>query len=139
VSEQINGTVRPATPQDLAYLRNKLDQAGLEAENLNKRILFVIEHGGIISGCVAARLVWQIEPLFLTPEFVRDAGPVTIRRAVFKLANAIFQWLASSENKTGIYWAFAYVSKKPLQRLAKEYGMTPCYRKGRFFLKDFSR
>lgn len=135
--EQINGVVRPATKQDLAYLRNKLQQANMEHGDLEKRIVFVIEHGGIISGCVAARLVWQIEPLYLTPEFAKNAPPVTLRRAVFKLARAMFDWLCDrSKNTTGIYWTFAHITNKKLQPLALEYGMLPVYRKGKMFAKD---
>ena len=132
----IDGIISIPTPEDLKYLREKLRQANLEHDELEKRIVFVIRHNGIVSGCIAARLVFQIEPLFLTPEFARDAAPVTLRRAVFKLARAMFHWLAT-ENKTGIRWAFAYISKKPLQKLAEEYGMIPVYRKGKFFFKDF--
>lgn len=132
----IDGIVTIPSPEDLKYIRAKLQQAGYEHIDLEKRIAFVIKHNGVVSGCIAARLVWQIEPLFLTPEFTRDAAPVTLRRAVFKLARSMFHWLAT-ENKTGIRWTFAYISKKPLQKLAEEYGMIPVYRKGKFFARDF--
>ena len=133
----IDGIVVVPTPEDLAYIRNKLLQAGLEHAELERRILFVIKHNGIVSGCIGARLVWQIEPLFLTPEFAKTASPITLRRAVFKLARTMFGWLAGAENKTGIRWTFAYITKKPLAKLAEEYGMLAVYRKGKFFFKDF--
>lgn len=136
-SGSIDGIVTIPTPEDLKYLRNKLSQSSYESGDLEKRILFVIKHNGVVSGCVAARLVWQIEPLYLTPEFERTASPVTLRRAVFKLARSIFGWLAGPDNRTGVRWTFAYISKKPLQKLAEEYGMLPVYRRGKFFAKDF--
>jgi hypothetical protein len=135
--DPINGIVVVPTPEDLKYLREKLRQSNIEYIDLEKRIVYVIKHNGIVSGCVAARLVWQIEPLFLTPEFERDASPVTLRRAVFKLARSIFGWLIGPENKTGIRWTFAYIEKRKMQKVTKEYGLIPVYRKGKFFAKDF--
>lgn len=135
--EPLNGIVLVPTPEDLKYLREKLRQAKLEFNELEKRILFVIKHNGVVSGCVAARLVWQIEPLYLTPEFQRTASPVTIQRAVFKLARSIIGWLGGPENRTGIRWTFAYIERKAMQKVTEEYGFTPVYRKGKFFAKDF--
>lgn len=137
MSEAINGEISVPTPADLAYLKNKLEQSNLPQDHLEQRIVYVIKHNGIVSGCIAARLVWQIEPLYLTPEFDRDASPIAKRRAVYKLARAMFEWLAGPENKTGIRWCFGYITKKPLQRLARDFGMLAAYRKGRFFIKEF--
>lgn len=134
----IDGIVTIPTPEDLKYLRNKLSQANLEHADIERRVLFVIKHNGIVSGCIGARLVWQIEPLYITPEFARDASPVTLRRAVFKLARSMFTWLGDrTTNTTAIWWTFAYVEKKKMQVLAKEYGLIPVYRKGKFFAKEF--
>jgi hypothetical protein len=135
--EPLNGVISVPTLEDLKYLREKLRQAKLDCDDLERRIVFVIKHGDVVSGCVAARLVFQIEPLYLTPEFTRDASPVTLRRTVFKLANAMMGWLAGPENQTGIRWAFAYIVKKPMQEATKEYGFTPVYRRGKFFAHDF--
>lgn len=140
MSEPINGVVSIPTPEDLKYIRNKMLQdkpLPIDCNQLEQRIVYVIKHNGIVSGCIAARLVWQIEPLYLTPEFERTAPPVTLRRAVFKLARAMFAWLGGPENRTGIRWTFAYTESKKMQKLAREYGMIPLYRKGKFFAKDF--
>jgi hypothetical protein len=136
--EPLNGEISIPTAEDLKYLREKLRQANLECDDLEKRIVFVIKHGGVVSGCIAARLVWQIEPLYLTPEFKRDASPVTLRRAVFKMCRKIVEWLGGPENKTQIRWAFAYIEgKKEMQLYVQENGFIPVYRKGKFFARDF--
>ncbi len=85
----IDGIVTVPTPEDMKYFRLKLEQANLEYLDLEKRIVYVIKHNGVVSGCIAARLVFQIEPLFLTPEFKKHAAPITLRRAVFKLCRSM--------------------------------------------------
>ena len=137
-NETLNSIVVVPTPEDILYLREKLRQANHEFADLEKRILFVIKHNGVVSGCIAARLVWQVEPLYLTPEFQRDAGPMTIRRAVFKLCRTICNWLGGPENKTGIRWTFAYIEgKKEMQQYVQDNGFVPVYRKGKMFARNF--
>jgi hypothetical protein len=131
----INGTTRRATPYEKELCRLKLSQGKPVPEDTSEwemREIWVIEHNGIISGCVGARQVWQVEPLYLFPEFVRDAPPITLRRAVFRLARAIETWLRGQ----GAHWYLGYIEKKPMQRMAREYGMIPVYRKGKVFGKD---
>lgn len=135
MSAAINGTVRQATPAEKELVRLKLSQAKPapeDASDWQDREVLVIEHGGVLSGCICARQVWQVEPLYLFPEFVAQAPPVTVRRAVFKLARACEGWLRAQ----GAHWFFAYIEKKPMQRVAREYGMIPVYRKGKLFGKD---
>jgi hypothetical protein len=140
MTEPLNGEISIPTVEDLKYIREKLRQDNdppNDLEHLERRIMFVIKHGGIVSGCIAARLVWQIEPLYITPELKRDAGPVTVRRAVFKLCRKMMEWLGGPENKTGITWTFCYTQNKNLQGYVQEYGFLPCYSKGKFFVRDF--
>lgn len=131
----IDGIVRKATPEEKELCRLKLSQGRPipeDASDWQRRQVWVIEHNGVISGCLCARVVWQLEPLYLFPEFVRDAPPVTLRRAVFKLARhfeaQLRRWRQS--------WYFGYIERKPMQRVAREYGMVPVYRKGKMFGKD---
>jgi hypothetical protein len=131
----IDGKVRLATIEERKLVFLKLGQAKPlpeDATNWTERDVWVIEHNGVISGCVCGRWVYQIEPLYLFPEFVRDAPPVTLRRAVFKLARTIEGWMKDH----GIRFYFAYIEKKPMQRVAREYGMVPIYRKGKLFGRD---
>lgn len=131
----LNGMARRATPEEKELVRIKL-AAGKplpeDSSEWERREVFVIEHNGIISGCVCARQVWQVEPLYLFPEFEEHAPPVTLRRAVFKLARAMENWLRSR----GVCWYFGYIEKEPMQKVAEDYGMIPVYRKGLMFGKD---
>ena len=135
----IDGIVVVPTPEDLIYIREKLRQAKLEFSDVDKRIMFVIKHNGVVSGCIAARLVFQIEPLYLTPEFLKDAPPITVRRAVFKLCKSICAWLGDrTQNRTGISWTFAFIPKsKEMQEYVQEYGFIPVYKRGKFYARDF--
>lgn len=108
-----------------------------DAHHLEERIVYVVEHGGIVSGFTSARLVWQVEPLCIFDEFRRNAPPMTLRRSVFYLARAITHYiLRSPENKTGIRWLFAYIESKRFQKLAREFGMLSVYRRGKLFFME---
>lgn len=131
----IDGQVRQATPEEKELCRLKMTQGKPIPEDTSDwqdREVWVIEHGGIVSGCLCARQVWQLEPLFLFPEFAAQAPPVTMRRAVFKLVRTVEAWLRTQR----ACWYFGYIERKPMQRVAREYGMLPVYRKGLMFGKE---
>ena len=134
--ELTNGTIRPARHEDLPLLRLKLQQEGEDATDLEKQVVFVIEHNGIISGIADARLVWYVGHVHLFKNFQRSAPPVTKRRAVFKLIRAIEEWLRNPLNNPGPRWYVAHIRKRKMQESALDYGMMPVWRKGKMFVKD---
>lgn len=138
MTEPFNGTISVPTAEDLKYLCNRLAQTNNESHDLDRRILYVIKHNEILSGCIGARLIWQIEPLWLTPEFDRDASPITKRRAVYKLIRAMEAWLGdSTKNTTGLNRYFGAISNKRMEKVALEYGMKPAvYSRARLMWKD---
>ena len=136
--EPLNGIVVIPTPEDLKYLYNRLAQTNNENHDLDKRILFVIKHNQVLSGCIGARLIWQIEPLWLTPEFDRDASPVTRQRAVFKMIRTMENWLSDpTKNTTKLHRYFGAISNKKMEKVAIDYGMKPAvYHRARLMWKD---
>lgn len=135
MSEQINGTVRRATPEEKELVRLKLGQVKpiqWDTSDWGNREIWVIEHGGIVSGCLVARRIWQLDSLYMFPEFDESAPPVTVRRAVFKLLRAFEGWM----RERGFWYYFAHIGRKRMQRNATEYGMIPVYRSGKMFGKE---
>lgn len=131
----LDGIVRKATPEEKALCRLKLGQGKPipeDATEWEKREVWVLEHNGIISGCLCARQVWQLEPLYLFPDFAADAPPLTVRRGIVKLLQAFEAWMRDKK----ACWYFCYIEKKPMQRMARSWGMFPVYRKGKMFGKD---
>lgn len=134
--EPINGIIRPATLEDLPLLRSKLQQEGEDTTDLEKQIVFVIEHNGVIGGVATARLIWYVGNVHLFGEFKRRAPYVTVRRAMFKLVRAIEDWLRIPANNPGPRWYVAHIRKRKMQESATDYGMLPVWRKGKMFVKD---
>jgi|SRR5579884_40651 len=131
-------TIRPATDSDLPYLAERLsEQTYFEIVDLPKMIVYVAEYDGRIIGFTAARLMWQIEPLYLTPEFIKYAPHFARQKATLGLIRAIEGWIADrTRNTTGVYWYFCYIKGRVMQRLAEAYGMIRSYHHGRFYVRD---
>src|SRR6266568_2582868 len=97
-------TIRPASSCDLPRLQAMLyeQRAFYEQQDLSKAIVYVAEYGGEIVGLCAVRLIFQVEPLLLAPEFQKLAPHFAVQRATLGLINAIESWIASEQNTSGI-------------------------------------
>jgi len=132
-------TVRPATPEDLHELHWRLhEQRHLyEQQDLRNSIVMVAEDEGQIVGFVAARLMWQVEPLLLTPEFIKEAPGHAQRRATYLLIREIDRWIGDrTKNRSGLHSYFCSIVGKTMRKLALSFGMLPVYQKCKFFGRD---
>jgi len=131
-------TIRPATPEDIPYLQKRLSETPRTTQvELERAIVFVCEYGGEIVGFTAARMMWQIEPVMLFPEFIRTAPHFARQKATYRLISAIDRWLADpTKNTTGIYMYFCFITNRVMQKLAVSFGMMRTYTGGKFFGRD---
>lgn len=132
-------TVRPATTEDLHELQYRLHQqrAYFEQQDLSKAIVFVAEEDGVIVGFGAARLMWQVEPLLLTPEFKKAGTPHAQRKATYLLIRELDRWIGDRRrNASGLYSYFCSIRGRTMQKLAVSFGMLPLYRRCKFFGRD---
>lgn len=131
-------TTRPATREDIPYLQKRLSETPRnEQVNLEQCIVGVVEYGGRPVGFTAARLIWQIEPVMLFPEFIETAPHFARQRATFMLIRWIERWLADrSKNTTPIGSYFCFITNRVMQKLAVSFGMLRIYTGGKFFGKD---
>ena len=126
--------VRPARREEIPFLTEKAREVGWHRDDLEKSVVWVVEVGGIPSGFIDVALVWQVKNLCIFPEFRRHAPPFTLRRAVFRLAQAATSWVRGQIRANGGPCSLiAYVETKRFARLCKSWGMIPLSRKGRFF------
>ncbi len=124
--------LRPAAPEDLETLNRLQRHAGNELIDLRRAVVFVAEIEGKIEGFVAGRLMFQVEPLWVSPAL---NNPTTRRRVTLGLARAIEGWL----KRQPYPWArnyFAYIRDAVFQRLAEAYGLRPIYGHGKFYLRE---
>lgn len=131
-------TIRQATNDDLPYLAQRLsEQTYFEIVDLPKMIVYVAEYDAKIIGFGAARLMWQVEPIYLTPEFIQFAPHFARQKATLGLIRAIEGWIADrARNTTGIYSYFCFIKRRVMQQLAEAYGMWRIYTGGRFYGRD---
>lgn len=134
--------VRPAEVGELSFLQAKLaqrEQDGFEQLDLRKSVVLVAEDDELRAGLVSARLMWQVEPLILFPEFERTSLPIARKKATYLLARHIEDYIADrARNRTGLHSFFAFIEDRNprMQGLARHIGWMPVYRKGKFFGKD---
>lgn len=137
--------VRPARMNELAFLQAKHSQVatarGYEQLDLSKSVVFIAEDDvdGMRCGMLAARLVWQLEPLILFPEFERTSSPMSKRRATYALARAFEKYLGDpTQNRTGLRFFFAVIENvnQRMQHAAENFGWRWIYRKTKVFGKD---
>lgn len=134
--------VRRATIGELPQLRAQLLRENRYAGDLQETIdpttnelrpptsiVFVIEHGGIVSGAYIARPLFEGE-LILYSNFKRDAPPSAIRRAIFRLATAMKSWIGSKENDSPCRSLISNIEDVAFGELAKDFGMLQVYKKG---------
>jgi hypothetical protein len=130
--------IRPATPEDIPYLEKRIrEQSYFEHVDVRKMIVFIAEYGGEIVGFSAARLMWQIEPIMLMPEFRKLAPHFARQKATLGLIRAIEGWLADrGRNTTGIYSYFCSIKGRTMRALAEAYGMLRVYTGCAFYGRD---
>ena len=129
---------RPATEADIPELFERLkEQASyFEQVDLRKMIVFVAEYEGKIVGFTGARQVWQIEPILLTPEFVKTAPHFSQQKATLGLINIITYWLKDTRNNPYLRFFFCVIKGRTMQKLAAHWGMLRIYQKCGFYGKD---
>lgn len=130
--------MRPARREDVPFLKKDLARdKRWEQVDLEKGIIFVVEHEGEIIEYAQARLVWQIEPLKFVHGKRKGLTWFAQKRATYKLAKALIGWLGDrSKNTTGIYSFFAFIKGKRFQKLAASFGLMNVYEGGKFFGAD---
>jgi hypothetical protein len=129
-------TVRPAREEDLHELHYRLHEQRdyFEQQDLRQTIVFVTECDGEIVGFGAARLMWQVEPILLTPEFKRQGSKHAHRKATYLLISALENWIADRNlNRSGIHSYFCHILGSTMQKLAVSFGMIPVRRGNKFF------
>lgn len=131
-------TIRPATREDIPYLQERLASTPRnEQVDLNQCIVGVVQYGDQIVGFTGARLIWQIEPVMLFPEFIESAPHFARQKATLMLIRWIENWLADrSKNTTPIGSYFCFITNRVMQKLAVSFGMLRIYTGGKFFGKD---
>lgn len=132
-------TVRDATLDDLHELHWRLHEQRkyFEQQNLRHSIVKVVEYEGQIVGFAAARLIWQVEPLLLTPEFKRRAPAHARRKATYLLIREIDRWIGDRQkNRSGLHSYFCSIVGRTMRKLALSFGMLPVYQNSKFFGRD---
>lgn len=132
-------TVRPALAEEIPELQARLAEQKefYEQHDLSKTIVFVAEYGGVIVGFSAARLIWQVEPLLLVPDFQKHAPRFARRKATYLLIRELDRWIADRQrNLTGLHSYFCSIVGKTMRQLALSFGMTQVYPKSKFFGRD---
>lgn len=129
--------IRDMRPDDLEYLRARL---GLKPHNeqvdLERAIVGVVEYEGVAVGFVAARLMWQIEPVMLFDEFKKYAPRFARRRATLSMVRWIESKISDPAVNHGIASYFCFITDRVMQKLAAAYGMLRIYTGGKFFGRD---
>lgn len=124
---------RQARAEELPYLQTRLDEANSEDVGIDTARIFVAVQDGQILGVLAARMVWQLQPLVIFPEVGNKA---TRRRAGLGMFKVAQEWLGSrSLNRTGIHWFFAVTRSRPCMKWLVSLGMFRQYRGTATFLK----
>jgi hypothetical protein len=130
--------IRPATAADIPYLEQRLkEQSYFEQVDVRKMVVFIAECGGEIVGFTAARMMWQIEPVMLLPEFIKRAPHFARQKATLGLIRSIEGWLGDrTRNTTGIYSYFCSIKGRIMRQLAESYGMFRVYQGCGFYGRD---
>lgn len=126
---------RPATSAELPYLAARLaEDPKFEKVDLKESIVYVTEYDGQLVGFGAARLMWQVEPLFLFPEFKKHGPGFARKRATYLLIRELDAWIFDPErNTTKIFQYFCFITDRVMQKLALSFQMLPAYVGGKFF------
>jgi hypothetical protein len=124
--------IRTARVDELEYLMGRMEGERIE---LHGTPVWVAEQDGKLVGFIAARLVWQIEPMTVFPE-VRNK--MTRRRVTRQLYRAVASWLGDRDlNGTGVHLAFAVTRSFAVMQWAKAMGWFRQYRGAALYMKRF--
>lgn len=127
--------VRPAKLEECPYLLERLSENPLfERFDLTQAVVYVAEYQGEIVGFGAARMLWQIEPLYLFPEFKKHAPRFARARATLQLIRELDAFIMDPKrNLTKVHQYFCFIVDRVMQKLALSYQMLPAYKGGKFF------
>lgn len=124
---------RPARADELPYLRTRLAESEHEQVDLDAARVWVAEEDGRVVGLLAARMVWQIEPVYLFPEVTNK---VRRSRAFYRLYRAFEAWLADrAANRSGVHWFFAVSYSSAVKAWAARMGYHRIYKGAATFVK----
>src|SRR5260370_6757137 len=126
--------LRTVHPDDISYLQHRMKELGSEFIDLSTTpAWFATDHSGNILGVLAARLVWQLQPLLIFPEV---ENKMTRRRSAIGLYRAAEAWISNRLlNTTGIHWFFAVTRSEGVISWAKKLGWFQQYIGTTFFIK----
>jgi len=123
--------IRPAVLADLPELTKWLITSPGEEYDLSQAIVFIAEEGGKTMGFLAARMVWQIEPLLVR----QDIQTIKASRAALLLYRAFEGWLKGPQNTTGVRWFFAVTRSEAVKGWARRLGWLRIYRDAATYVK----
>jgi hypothetical protein len=124
--------IRTARVDELEYLNSRIEGEKVE---LRGNPVWVAEQDGKIIGLIAARLVWQIEPMTVFPEV---KNKMTRRRVTRELYRACSAWLGNRDlNGTGVHLAFGVTRNRAVLQWAKAMGWLRTYKGAAIFIKRF--
>lgn len=125
--------VRPATGDEIPFLRAQLKKTDCEQIDLDQARIWVAVEDGVLIGMLSARMCWQLEPLLIFPE---HENTITRSRAGLMLYRAAAKWLGDRNlNKTGIHWFFAITRSKAVKGWAQSLGWFRQYRGAATYIK----
>lgn len=111
-------TVRDARPDEIPSLVQTIGEQPIDQVNYTKWL--VGEQDGRPLGLLRARLVWQVEPLMVSP-YVKEK--VTLSRASLALYREMQAWIGDrTRNTTGVHWFFAVTRSPAVQKWASRLG-----------------
>lgn len=117
--------VRQARADEIPYLRKRLAESSHEEIALDRARAWIAVKDGAIVGVLCARMVWQMEPLYLFPEC---ENKITRSRAMFRLYQIAESWIGDrTRNLTGIHWFFGITRSKEVLKWADRIGYRRVY------------
>lgn len=124
-------TVRDARPDELPSLVETVGELPIDQVAFTKWL--VSEQDGVPLGLLRARLVWQVEPLMVSP-YVKSK--LTLSRASLALYQEMQSWIGDrSRNPTGVQWFFAVTRSSAVQKWASRLGWLRIFDGTQTFIK----
>lgn len=122
--------VRVARPDEFAQLISRMEASGGEVIDLTAGPCWVALCDGQIVGMLAARPVFQLEPLLVfSGNKIRDS------RAALGLYRAAEAWIGNRANGSGVHWFFCITRSQAVMGWAKRLGWFRQYRGAQHYIK----